>query len=86
MQHRNYSKAKTCQSCRFWSEMVARSGSFGVEALCLSITSESRNKYTPGSHTCTAWKSGHLGAIDEPGNEQDTYDGGPDGDPSYGYA
>jgi len=30
-------------------------------------------KWKSEKQTCSGWKSGHLGAIDEPGNDGDKY-------------
>lgn len=47
--------------------MVAQSwGTASVEALCLSGDGPLNGKYTTGRMTCAAWKSGHLGAVDQP--------------------
>lgn len=65
---RTMGETKNCAGCRFWSEMVAQSiGCEPVEALCLSDGSK-RGKYTTERMTCEAWKSGHLGAVDDPPN------------------
>ena len=58
-----------CQTCRFWSEMLAQSIGCGpVEAVCLSQTGPRHGKYTTGRMTCSEWKSGHHGAVDAPPN------------------
>ena len=64
---RNYGEKKNCGGCRFWSEMIAQSIGCGpVEALCLSGSGSRAGKYTTERMTCEAWKSGHLGAVDDP--------------------
>lgn len=66
---RTYGETKNCAGCRFWSEMLAQSvGGAGVQAYCLATGGPMSGKYTSGRATCTAWKSGHLGAIDDPPN------------------
>jgi hypothetical protein len=57
--------APTCDGCRFWSELVAKSEGGGpVQALCLSPDGPFKGQYKVGSSTCDSWKSGHLGTID----------------------
>lgn len=66
---RTYGESRDCNGCRFWSEMVAQAlGGRPVEALCLSGDGPLAGKYTSGRQTCTAWKSGHHGAVDDPPN------------------
>lgn len=69
MSDRTFGETQNCRGCRYWSEMVARcQGGGPVESLCLSRESPLHGKYTVGSTSCAAWKSGHFGAIDEPGD------------------
>ncbi len=66
---------KTCGSCRFWSEMIAKcSGSGPVQALCLA-DGPLGNQYTTERRTCPKWASGELGAIDSPGFDGTEYAG-----------
>lgn len=63
---RTYGETKDCRGCRFWSEMIARAvGDGPVQALCLG-DGKFAGKYVAGRQTCDAWKSGHLGAVDDP--------------------
>lgn len=73
--HRTYGETKNCKGCRYWSEMIAGSnGGESVQALCLAPKpAPQHGKYMNGWQTCTAWASGHLGAIDEPGQDPDAY-------------
>jgi hypothetical protein len=57
---------QNCNGCRFWSEMIAFVDQGVLKALCLSATSPERHKNTGEHHTCGAWKSNHLGAVDQP--------------------
>lgn len=77
MDHRTYGKTKNCKGCRYWSEMIAQViGGGPVQALCLAQKpSPMHGKYTSGRQTCEAWASGHLGAIDEPGQDPNAYSG-----------
>ena len=66
---RTYGETQDCFGCRFWSEMVAQSVGCGpIEAICLSGDGSLAGKYTTGRKTCSAWKSGHFGAVDDPPN------------------
>lgn len=74
MDHRTYGETRNCKGCRYWSEMLAQGHGGGpVEAVCLSPTSLERGKYMAPSRTCADWASGHLGAVDEPGQDPDAY-------------
>jgi hypothetical protein len=65
--HRTQGQTRNCKGCRFWSEMIAQSiGGRPVEALCLAAGGPHAGKYTAGHVTCDSWKSGHLGAVDDP--------------------
>lgn len=72
--HRTFGETKNCKGCRYWSEMLARSDGGPVQAYCLSQTGPQKAKWTAGYQTCDGWKSGHLGAIDEPGQDMSIYD------------
>jgi hypothetical protein len=66
---RTYGETKNCAGCRFWSEMIAQChGGGSVQALCLADGGPMSGKYTTSRVTCTAWKSGHFGAVDDPPN------------------
>lgn len=72
MSDRTYGETRTCAGCRYWSEMIARcEGGGPVVAWCLAQTGPLRGCYTSGRQTCEAWASGHLGAIDDPGEPPD---------------
>jgi hypothetical protein len=72
--HRTQGETRDCKGCRYWSEMIARSIDGGpVTALCLSPTSTYRGQYMSAGRICTEWASGHLGAVDEPGQDPDVY-------------
>lgn len=66
---RTHGETHDCAGCRFWSEMIAQSiGGGPTEALCLSGDGELAGKYVSARQSCEAWKSGHLGAVDDPPN------------------
>lgn len=68
MLNRTYGETKNCKGCRFWSEMIAQVQGNGVTAMCLADEGGNKGRYTAGLMTCGSWKSGHLGAIDDPPN------------------
>jgi hypothetical protein len=59
---------KRCDSCRFWSEMIAYSHGGGpVMALCLGEGGPQKGKYKPPHGSCPGWKKKtEHGAVDEP--------------------
>ncbi len=65
---RTYGQTRNCGGCRFWSEMVARFHGVAIEAMCLSPEGPRSSQYTTERATCSAWKIGHLGAVDDPPN------------------
>lgn len=66
---RTFGQTKNCGGCRFWSEMIAQcQGGGPVEAMCLADGGEKSGKYTTERMSCGSWKSGHLGAVDDPPN------------------
>jgi hypothetical protein len=78
MDHRTYGETRNCKGCRYWSEMLAQAlGGGPVQAMCLAPDTPAaamRSKYTSGHMRCDAWASGHLGAVDEPGQDPDAYE------------
>ena len=64
---RTYGETHNCAGCRFWSEMIARAvGGGPVEAMCLVDGGPFSGKYVTERQRCNQWKSGHLGAVDDP--------------------
>lgn len=57
---------KRCDTCRYWSEMIARSCPGGMEAICLSAKGPMASKYVSGKSVCGEWKDNRYGAIDAP--------------------
>lgn len=69
MSHRTYGETRNCAGCRFWSEMIAMAdGGEPVKAMCLADGERFSGKYVAAFQTCTGWKSGHYGAVDDPPN------------------
>lgn len=68
MSHRTYGETRDCKGCRFWSEMVAMVEGGQVVAFCLSPESLHTGRYTAPRSSCSEWKSGHHGAVDDPPN------------------
>ena len=69
-EHRTYGRTMNCKGCRYWSEMIAMAQRGYVQALCLCRQSPESGNYTHPGQTCLMWTSGHLGPIDEPGNDE----------------
>lgn len=66
---RTFGETKNCAGCRFWSEMLAMcSGGGPVQAMCLAENGPQSGKYVSERQSCSAWKSGHHGAVDDPPN------------------
>jgi hypothetical protein len=77
MDHRTYGETKNCKGCRYWSEMLAHCGADtggSVAAMCLSPDSPKKGIYTTSWMKCDRWASGHLGAVDEPGQDPRAYE------------
>ena len=73
-EQRTYGDTQDCKGCRYWSEMIAKSQGGEVVALCLAQRGRNpaaifSSEYTASWQTCPAWASGHLGPVDEPGND-----------------
>lgn len=65
---------RTCGSCRYWSEMLAKCDGGGpVQAMCLGKGSLA-HQHTTERQSCEAWASGHLGAVDTPDEEPPDYE------------
>jgi hypothetical protein len=58
---------RQCDTCRFWSEMIARAeNAGGIEAVCLCPESPAYSCFKFGRERCAHWKEGAIGAIDTP--------------------
>lgn len=69
----NCGAPRSCENCRYWSEMIARSDGATMTALCLAPSGPYRSRYMSGSKVCLAWASDHLGVIDAPGQDPNAY-------------
>jgi hypothetical protein len=78
--HRSYGETHDCKGCRYWSEMIAGCNGDGpVKALCLAPKpAPNHGQYMAAWQKCDAWASGHLGAVDEPGQDPLAYDDEPE--------
>ena len=80
--YRTNGETKNCRGCRYWSEMIAEVCAGVLRAYCLAPGRDSagRGGYEarlfPGTFTCEAWASGHLGPVDEPGEDPLRYEMG----------
>lgn len=63
-----------CETCRFWSDLVAEVIGGHLTALCLEPSQA--QVMQPKHHGCAAWKDAPFGAVDEPRDEPWPY-GGP---------
>ena len=57
---------RTCETCRYWSEMRAEARLGVISAVCLNTDSPSHMRFTSERYCCSKWASGHLGAVDDP--------------------
>ena len=66
---------KTCETCRYWSELVvrARGTNRSIEAICLNREGPFYSLLCRGDQLCSRWISGHLGAIDDPDLPEGAY-------------
>jgi hypothetical protein len=54
--------------------MIAMSvGGGPVQAMCINKASPRYMAYVMPRERCAAWESGHLGAVDEPGDDPQRY-------------
>ena len=65
--YRSWGDTRNCKGCRYWSEMLAKSGVRGVDAVCLAVGGPQQGKFTPESFCCTSFEAGWFGAVDQPG-------------------
>lgn len=65
---------RSCSGCRYWSELIAISSCGEVAAMCLNKEGPRYIDHTRGHDRCRAWQSGHLGAIDDPGQNPARYE------------
>ena len=63
---RTFGETKDCAGCRFWSELIAKGVAGRVLSMCLAERGPFFQDYTSALQACDGWKSGHLGAVDEP--------------------
>lgn len=70
MEHNESLTARTCETCRYWSDMLAMAQGGGpVRAVCLSAMSPMAGQWMAGAQTCKDWETSFYGVIDEPGGE-----------------
>ena len=56
--------AQPCDSCRYWSEMLAEVRAGTIRAICLHP--ERTREWRPAWPGCDQWRDAPLGAIDSP--------------------
>lgn len=70
----NEREIRACSTCRYWSEMIAMTIGPAVSAMCLKKDGPKHGAMTVELSTCAAWQSGHLGAVDAPGQNPARYE------------
>lgn len=68
---------ETCETCFFWSEMLAQSVGSGIQAICLAPDGPKHGKYTGRREACALHQllpSDQLGACDSPARMASAYD------------
>lgn len=68
----------TCETCRYWSSLVAES-TVGSPTLALCLAPGQAQEMRPGGHGCAAWRDAPYGSVDEPCDEPGPYPDGPQG-------
>lgn len=61
---------RCCETCRYWSDQVAKMEGTEILALCLADTG---HDWTAAMHCCDSFALASLGAIDEPGSDPGRY-------------
>lgn len=56
-----------CETCRFWSELIAEVRAGQVQAVCLADGGVYQGQYTGPGTRCDEWKASVFGSIDDPG-------------------
>jgi hypothetical protein len=56
-----------CEDCRYWSELLTSPDPADISAACLNPKSRNFKRYTVSRVTCSEWRDGSRGAIDQPG-------------------
>lgn len=69
LDYRTWGQSRTCNGCRFWSEMLAQANGGIVKAACLMSQSPRSGKFVSGNNSCEHWQEGSLGAVDQPGGD-----------------
>jgi len=68
---------KVCETCFFWSEMLAQSVGNGVQAVCLAPDGPRHGEYTGRRDSCPSHQfppRDNLGAYDSPARMSAAYD------------
>lgn len=56
----------TCLTCCYWSELIAKTRSGVLVAMCLAERGPRAWRYTRSSASCAAWEEARDGTIDDP--------------------
>ncbi len=55
-----------CRTCCYWSELIAKTHSGVLVAMCLAANGPRAWRYTRDEVECSAWEKARDGAIDDP--------------------
>ncbi len=58
--------ATRCQTCCYWSELIAKTRGGLLVAMCLAANGPRAWRYTRDDAGCPAWEEARDGAIDNP--------------------
>ena len=57
---------RTCETCRYWSELVAQLERGRLTALCLCKASTGHGRMTSEYAVCPMWAENKYGSVDAP--------------------
>lgn len=66
--------AKLCETCRYWSDLVARKRKNEIIALCLKTGAPFHARFCRARDYCPQWADGSRGSVDDPDLPKGVYD------------
>ena len=57
---------RPCQTCCYWSELIAKTRGGVLVAMCLAASGPRAWRYTREDAGCATWEESREGAIDDP--------------------
>ncbi len=57
---------RRCQTCCYWSELIAKTRGGVLVAMCLAANGPRAWRYTRDDAGCATWEEAREGAIDDP--------------------